>query len=442
MSVQSNLTNSRPLRPFFVLWIGQAVSLLGSNLVQFALIWWLTQKTGSATVLALASLVGMLPQVVLGPFAGVLVDRWNRRWTMFVADTAVALATVILALLFWTGAVQIWHVYLILFVRGLGGAFHWPAMTASTALMVPENQLTRIQGLNQMLQGAMTIVAAPLGALLLSLLPVQGVLAVDVVTALFAIVPLLFIQVPQPETAVAVDGTPAAVKSFWADMRDGLRYVLGWPGLLVLMGLAMLLNLLLTPAFSLLPLLITDHFGGDAWNLGVIESAFGVGLVAGGLLLGAWGGFKRRIHTSMLGLVGLGISVLVVGLTPAAFFWVAVIAMLTAGLTNSMTNGPIFAIMQATVSPQMQGRVFTLLTSLASMIAPLGLIIAGPVADTIGVRSWYVFGGAVTLLVAVGGAFVPALMHIEDGRTAEPAVASPVPAAVETAVSEPPLPLS
>lgn len=441
MSAQTFPPAPRPLKPFLILWAGQAVSLLGSNLVQFALIWWLTQETGSATVLAMASLVGMLPQVVLGPFAGVLVDRWNRRWTMFVADTTVALATIVLALLFWTGAVQIWHVYAILFVRSLGGAFHWPAMTASTVLMVPENQLTRVQGLNQMLQGAMTIVAAPLGALLLSLLPVQGVLAIDVVTALFAIVPLLFILVPQPETAVTGDAAPTMVKSFWADMRDGLRYVLGWPGLLVLMALAMLLNLLLTPAFSLLPLLVTDYFGGDAWSLGVIESAFGVGLVAGGLLLGAWGGFKRRIHTSLLGLIGLGISVLAVGLTPAALFWLAVVAMLMAGLTNSMTNGPIFAIMQATVSPQMQGRVFTLLTSLASMIAPLGLIIAGPVADTIGVRSWYLFGGVVTLLAAVGSAFIPALMHIEDGRAAESAGATPVAVTPDTAVSDPTLPM-
>lgn len=441
MSAQTFPPAPRPLKPFLILWAGQAVSLLGSNLVQFALIWWLTQETGSATVLAMASLVGMLPQVVLGPFAGVLVDRWNRRWTMFVADTTVALATIVLALLFWTGAVQIWHVYAILFVRSLGGAFHWPAMTASTVLMVPENQLTRVQGLNQMLQGAMTIVAAPLGALLLSLLPVQGVLAIDVVTALFAIVPLLFILVPQPETAVTGDAAPTMVKSFWADMRDGLRYVLGWPGLLVLMALAMLLNLLLTPAFSLLPLLVTDYFGGDAWSLGVIESAFGVGLVAGGLLLGAWGGFKRRIHTSLLGLIGLGISVLAVGLTPAALFSLAVVAMLMAGLTNSMTNGPIFAIMQATVSPQMQGRVFTLLTSLASMIAPLGLIIAGPVADTIGVQSWYLFGGVVTLLAAVGSAFIPALMHIEDGRAAESAGATPVAVTPDTAVSDPTLPM-
>ena len=191
--------NDKSLKPFFVLWTGQAVSLLGSQLVQFALIWWLTQTTGSATMLALASLAGMLPNVVLGPFVGVLVDRWNRRLTLMAADAVVALATVVLAYLFWADVVQIWHVFVILFMRALGGSFHRPTMQSSTSLMVPEAQLTRIQGLNQALNGGMNIASAPLGALLLGVLPIQGILAIDVVTALFAIVPLFFIAVPQPK---------------------------------------------------------------------------------------------------------------------------------------------------------------------------------------------------------------------------------------------------
>ena len=188
--------------PFFTIWTGQAFSLLGSRLVQFALIWWLTRTTGSATVLATASLVALLPQVILGPVVGALVDRWNRRLVMLVADSVVAIATLLLAFLFWHGSVQIWQVYLLLFARAIGGGFHWPAMTASTSLMVPENNLSRIQGLNQMLQGGMGILAAPLGALLLEILPMQGVLAIDVGTALLAITPLLFIGVSQPKSAV------------------------------------------------------------------------------------------------------------------------------------------------------------------------------------------------------------------------------------------------
>lgn len=147
--------------PFFTIWSGQAVSLLGSQLVQFALIWWLTKTTGSATVLATASLVGLLPQVLLGPVIGALVDRWNRRLTMIVADSVIALATVALAILFLTEGVQIWHVYLLMFIRAAAGGFHWSSMQASTSLMVLKEHLSRIQGLNQMIQGGLNIASAP-----------------------------------------------------------------------------------------------------------------------------------------------------------------------------------------------------------------------------------------------------------------------------------------
>jgi DHA3 family macrolide efflux protein-like MFS transporter len=179
-------------RRFFTIWTGQALSLFGSALVQFALIWWLTQESGSATVLAIATLVGMLPQIVIGPFAGALVDRWNRRIIMIAADAMIAIFTLLLAYLFATGTIQIWHVYAIMAIRSLGGAFHFPAMAASTPLMVPDEQLTRINGLNQALQGVNSLVAPPAGALLISILPTQGILMIDVGTAMLAILPLLF----------------------------------------------------------------------------------------------------------------------------------------------------------------------------------------------------------------------------------------------------------
>ena len=197
--MQTSQTENKNWAPrFFTIWTGQAFSLFGSQLVQFALIWWLTQKSGSATVLALATLVGMLPQIVLGPFAGAIVDRSNRRMIMIIADTGIALFTLLLIYLFATDQVQIWHVYVVMAIRSLGGAFHYPAMAASTPLMVPEAQLTRISGLNQTLQGLMALIAPPAGAFLLGVLPTQGVLFVDVGTALLAILPLFFINIPQP----------------------------------------------------------------------------------------------------------------------------------------------------------------------------------------------------------------------------------------------------
>src|SRR5690348_4611613 len=210
-------------RRFFTIWSGQALSLFGSALVQFSLIWWLTQKSGSATVLAIATLVGMLPQIVLGPFAGALVDRWNRRLIMIFADGTIALFSLLLAYLFATEQVQIWHIYMVMAVRALGGAFHFPAMAASTPLMVPNEQLTRINGLNQALQGVNSLVAPPVGALLLGILPTQGILLIDVGTALIAIVPLLFFSVPEP---VRIKEEHAQAKlGLFQDVRNGLAYV-------------------------------------------------------------------------------------------------------------------------------------------------------------------------------------------------------------------------
>ncbi len=403
------------MAPFLTIWSGQAISLLGSQLVQFALIWWLTQETGSATVLATATLVGLLPQVFLGPVVGALVDRWNRRMVMVIADTVIALATLGLAALFLTGVVQIWHVYALMFVRALGGGFHWSAMQASTALMVPNEHLSRIQGLNQMLNGAMNIGSAPLGALLLAVLPMQGILAIDVVTALFSILPLLFILIPQPaRQAIAQD--VESKPSVWGDLKAGMRYVRGWPGLLIIMIMATLLNFLITPAMALLPILVTGHFGGGAFELAWLESAWGVGVVVGGVLLGAWGGFRRRILTSFMGLLVMGAGLTLLGLVPSSAFWLSVGLFFVTGVANPIVNGPLFAAVQAAVAPEMQGRVFTLMLSAAGAMSPLSLIVAGPLADRLGVQSWFVVGGVITILVAVVGLFIPAVMNFEQGN--------------------------
>ena len=404
----------KSLRPFVTIWIGQAFSLLGSNLVQFALVWWLTVSTGSATVLATATMVAILPGVIIGPFAGALVDRWKRRWVMVVADAVIALTTLWAVFMASSGQLQPWHVYVIMFIRATAGSFHWPAMQASTTLMVPERLLSRVAGLNQTLYGLMQIAAPPLGALLLAISSLPAILLIDVVTAAMAIVPLLFIDVPQP---IKQDIDTSAVRpSVLYDVRAGLRYVMHWPGLLLLMVIATTINFLVTPAFSLMPILVVKVFNGGAWQLGGIESAFGIGMVLGGVTLSAWGGFRRRILTSLVGLIGMGIGITILGLVPPEAFGMALVAIFVAGFMNPMVNGPVMAVMQATVEPEMQGRVFTLLQSAASAMSPLSLAVAGPVADAFGVQVWYVAGGLACILIGIGSYFVPALMHLEDNH--------------------------
>jgi DHA3 family macrolide efflux protein-like MFS transporter len=421
------------MRPFFTIWTGQAFSLLGSALVQFALVWWLTQTTGSATVLALASMMAMLPQVLISPFAGALVDRWNRRTVMILADGLIALAVVALVVLYAVDGVQIWHIYLVMFIRAVGGAFHWAAMQASTSLMVPEKHLSRVSGLNQALQGLAAIVAPPLGALLLDVLPVQSVLAIDIATAVLAILPLFFVHVPQPKRAASAE----AKSSVLDDLREGLRFLWGWPGMLIVIGIAMAVNLLLHPAMSLQPLLVIDHFGGGAIELAWLQSAFGVGFVAGGITLGAWGGFKRRALTGVLALILSGLGFAGVGLAPAHAFWLAVGAIFFAGFMTVIVNGSIFAMLQAIVPPEVQGRVFAVVLSGSGAMAPVGLAIAGPVADLFGERTWFVIAGAAMTVMGVGALLIPAVMQIEDEDRRSGASARVYPATGTASASDP-----
>jgi len=404
--------------PFASIWMAQAISLIGSRVAQFALVWWLTRSTGSATVLATASLVALVPEIVLSPIAGAYVDRWNRRTVMIVADAIIALASLCLAYLFWTGAMQVWHVYVVMAVRAAGGSFHWPAMQASTSLMVPTKQLTRVAGLNQTIHGALNIVSPPLGALLMEWLPLHGIMLVDVGTALLAIVPLLFVVIPQPERS---DTTADQRTPIWNDLREGLRYIRGWPGLMALIGSAMIVKIALTPAFSLLPLLVSEHFAGGAGQLSLLESVIGVGILVGGLILSTWGGFRRRIFTTMMGVVVLGAGLLVLGLTPADRFWLALAGMSLVGLMIPLTDGPIMAIMQSTVAPEIQGRVFTLMGSLLWITSPISLAVAGPVSDWLGLRMWYLVAGTLCGVIGLAGFFVPAIVRIEENCAAQAA---------------------
>ncbi len=397
---------------YYTIFAGQALSIFGSGLVQFALIWYLTQQTGSATALALAALAGMLPETLLSPIAGALVDRWNRRLIMIAADAAVAVATVALAILFAFGWIQLWHIYVILALRSISGIFHYSAMNASTALLVPSEQLQRVSGLNQALRAAVGVVAPPTGALLLGLLPLQGVLFIDVATALIGMSPLFFYLIPQP--AHETDENGRRKTNLLQDLKEGFVYFFAWRGVLAICALALLANFLLVPTGSLMPLLVTKHFGLGALEFGMLDSVFAVGMIIGGVTLGIWGGFRKKIMTSMTGVAGIGAGVLLVGLAPANGFWLALSGMALAGLMSPIANGPLMAILQATVKPEMQGRVMGAVSSLATLMAPLSLAVAGPVSDAVGIRAWYWFAGMVCLLIGVGGFFIPVIMNVES----------------------------
>jgi len=398
---------------FFTIWGGQALSLLGSRLVQFALVWWLTKTTGSATVLALAGMMAYAPVVFLGPFAGALVDRWSRRRVMVFADTSIALATAILAILFATGNALVPLVYGLMFVRAVGGAFHWPAMHAATALMVPKEHLTRVAGLNQTLHGLGLVLSPPLGALLLEIVGVQGVLAIDVVTWAIAVTPLLFIRIPEPAESPAEE----TGESVLTGLREGLRFVVRWRGVVLLIGALALMNFVVNPAFVLLPLYVTRVLDGGAMHLGGLQAVFGIGFVVGGLLLSAWGGFRRRIVTALLAIALMGVGIVVMGIAPQGRLYLVGGALLVVGLMEPIATGSIAGTLQASIPEGMQGPAFALLGSTTQAVVPLGLALAGPLSDRFGIQLWFVIGGIAYLFVGLGSFLSPSVLRIEaDGE--------------------------
>lgn len=388
--------------------------MFGSSVVGFALAWYLAKETGSATILSTAMLVNLLPQVILGPFIGPFVDRWNRKQIIIFSDLITALLTLVLVVLFHTGNIQIWHIYVIMAGRSIGQSFQGPALSASIPMIVPEKHLVRANGLTMTLRGANNVVAPLAGAFLMEAIEMQWVLSVDIFTAIVAIGCLLPLLIPQPPRTVSVINP-----DYFTEMKQGFRYITSRRGLLYLIILVGVLSFFAAPANALLPLFVTNYFGGDVLKLGWLQTASGIGIISGGLVMGVWGGFKRRIVTTLVCIMIQAVSVFVFAFTTESLFFLAVALRLISGLMGAMLLAPWQAILQSVVAKDMQGRVFSLERSLSVLMMPLSLAIAGPVADIIGLRPiWYI--SATAIFTVTGLAFFSRdLMNIENQKTAE-----------------------
>jgi DHA3 family macrolide efflux protein-like MFS transporter len=268
--------------------------------------------------------------------------------------------------------------------------------------------------MNETLQGVVNIVSPPLGAVLLQMLDMQGTLAIDIVTAILAVLPLLFVYVPQPKTLAAKEDVGDRRIPIAQDVVQGFRYLWGWQGLFFLLVVLSAMRFFTTPTFSMLPLVVTQHFGGEALELGWLNSAHGFGFVAGGFVLSLWGGFRRKTFTALLGLTGIGIGNLIFGLVPSDAFWLALAVMFARTMMIPMIRGSVLAIFQLHVPPEIQGRVFTMLISVVSIMAPIGVAIGGPVADAIGVQNLFLLSGVGCLVLAVFWGMTPKILYLED----------------------------
>lgn len=371
---------------YWTIFAGQALSLVGSGVTQFILVWWTASTFETVSSVAMAGIAVLLPQAVLAPLGGVLADRYSRRILLVLSDLVSALVVLGVILLFAHDAVEPWHLYVAMCLRSAMQAIQGPSATASVAMLVPSDFLPRAAGFQQTIQGLMTVGAAPLGAIAITTMPIEMALAIDLVTALTGILPLLFFRIPQCRNA------STAMMSFFGDLTEGIQAVVTHAGLLRLYGLIGAVSLTISPTFVLLPLLVIRHFRGGAYEVALMEGLTGGAMMVGGAVV-AYVAPRRFV---VWALTGLGLSCLglaLAGLVPPRFFGWGVTAWAMSGFCFSLGNAPLMTLLQAIVSNEMQGRLISLLNMTMGIAAPVGLVVAVPLADELTVRWIFVLAG-------------------------------------------------
>jgi Major Facilitator Superfamily len=361
---------------FTIVWLGQIVSVLATNMSAFALTIWVFEKTGSATALGLVQVFFITPLLIITPFAGVMVDRHNRKLMMMVSDSVAGMATIAILLLQAFGVLQVWHLYVAAIFQGLGNAFQWPAYSAAISTMIPKEQLGRANGMMSLIDMGPGILAPMLAGALLPIIGLTGILSIDVVTFVLAILVLLFVHIPQPRRT---EEGAQAQGNILKEAAFGFRYIFARPSLLGLQLVFFFGNLCFGVAYTVLAPMILLRTGNDSASLGLVQSAGAIGGVVGGIAMSAWGGFKRRVHGVLAGWAVSSFFFALMGLTKWIPLWIALNAL--SSILVPLINGSNQAIWQSKVAPDLQGRVFSARTLIAWMTNPISPLIAGTLAD-------------------------------------------------------------
>lgn len=374
--------------------VSQTISLFGSSLVQYAIMWHITLTTQSGAMMTISIICGFLPTFFLSPFAGVWADRYNRKYLIMLSDALIAVAALVLAILFWRGYAALWLLFAMSAVRALGTAVQTPAIGALLPQLVPEDQLTRVNAINGSVQSLVTLLSPMLSAALLTSTTLGFIVLIDVITAVIAIsMLLLLVQVP-----VHAKASSAQTVSYSLDLRAGFSYIKNHRFVKTLFLFNAVLLVLVSPVAFLTPLQVTRSFGDDVWRLTAIEIAFSLGMMAGGVVMAAWGGFRNRVHTMVLASVVIGACTVALGFVP--LFWLYLVFMGLTGVVLPVLNTPFTVMLQQKVEADFLGRVFGVLGMISSSMMPLGMLVFGPLADYIRIEWLLIFTG--TLIVVQG----------------------------------------
>jgi DHA3 family macrolide efflux protein-like MFS transporter len=391
------------------LFIGsQTVSMFGSMLVQYAISWYITLKTGSGAMMTVSILCGMLPTFFVSPFAGVWADRYDRKKLIMISDSAIALTTLIVAIFFLSGYREYWLLFVALVIRAIGSGVQSPASGAFLPSLVPEDQLMRVNGTFGSVQSIIMLVSPMVSAALLSFVKIEYIFFIDVITAAIAVFILLaFLRVP-----ARVRSEASAANSYFRDLRDGFVYIAGHRYLKQFFLFLAAFFFLCAPAAILTPLQVTRNFGPDVWRLTAIEVAFSLGMTAGGLVMGLWGGLKNRVHSMALSAFGMGLCTVALGLVPWFFPYLAIMSLF--GVLMPIFNTPATVILQETVTDEFRGRVFGVLVMISTIMMPLGMLVFGPVADSVKIE--YLLWGTGVGLSAIAVMMIACGSLVQAGR--------------------------
>lgn len=379
-------------RKFVILWVGQAASLLTSAISQYALIWYLTDLTGSSAVLSMAMLCAMLPQGLLSLFTGAFADRFDRRVIMVVADGAIGVVSLGLVAVAAGGRLTAAPILLALALRSVGSAFHAPCLQAVTPLLAPPEALAKCAGWSQGIQTVSFLLSPALAAALYAAVPLPWVIAMDTLGAVFAILGLLAARLP-----VLRVGQAGQKLRIWADTAEGFRILRGKRWLWELCLVCAVFMVAFMPVSALFPLMSMEYFGGDAASAAVVETAFSLGMLAGSVLLGVWGGTRNKMITMTAAVAAMGGLLVWAGLLPTSAFWVFSGLSLAMGLTSPFFTSLFMALIQEKVEPEYLGRVLGLSSAIMTLASPIGLVATALFADHTGITIWFVAAGVVSL---------------------------------------------
>lgn len=374
----------------------QAISILGSSLVQFAITSYITVQTKSGVYATIGILCAILPMFLLSPFAGVWADKYNRKYLIMIADGCIAACTLIVAIIFMLGHGSIGLLFVALIIRALGSAVQTPCVGALLPDIVPEQHLTRVNGINGSMQSLFSLASPVLGALLLSMVPLGMIFFVDIITAVIAIVVMFkAFSLPKKEKAAPVKGE----ENFFSEMKQGIRYIFKTRFLMEFFGFCIIYFIMMAPAAFLTQVQVVRNYGEDYWYLSAIEVAFSVGMLIGGLAITAWGGLKNKVHTMMLAAATLGLCTFALGFRMP--FIPYVLFMGAFGMAMPFINTPAMTLLQERVEPQYMGRVFGIMTMINTSMMPLGMVIFGPIADIASIEILLIATGLITLFMAL-----------------------------------------